>query len=539
MDLCSNVTLADVTVHTGINMTSDNTTARNLLIEDPEGLFGSMVHIMMFCSHCDLDSCWIRCEGTENFAGIEIHILNAHENITIRENTIMGCDPGVKFGFHDEGSPVFTGNTIMGNTRGVEIQDDSRSEAKWENNIITGNDVGVWIDPATVAIQDFGGGAEGSVGGNLLSCNDTFDVQNGADFVLPAQSCMWDHDPPRTPDSDPAGNDIAGDVDFTGNILAPTPCNGEPAAYTPPCTPDGIWHSADGHAVFGCPEHGDWGALGGWHPDTGHTWLDEFNGAHDAYMDSSLNDMVLYAPGGPLLTSADATGQKDAMSINFFGTGADFGLGPPYDFWMVDTSANIDVHRGGYMSGGTIDYFIIPSASLRFGRYIHGSSRFAAADTDNNMMYLVDDADGNVAHQWSTTYPVFRLAAAGNILVYTTNEGVYGGDAANSALFVYNADTGVQLDNITVDGGDFWGVDAILDDATGDVLFAAGTGSDGYVLGRVDNTGSTCHLGYEVMTIVSDVDFISITSAVVNSRTGPTDISVFTLNPSEVACTIE
>ncbi|WP_061243281.1 LIC10774 family surface protein [Leptospira interrogans] len=135
------------------------------------------------------------------------------------------------------------GHTISGNFIGSKkapnynygvgiFVDRTTYENKIENNTIYRNRYGVVIRPLGKA--DLGGGSQGSVGNNIISCSLEMDLTFLFDINtrLYAQNIKLDHNPPTYESSQnfPKGVDIYrpgpyGTIDISGYSLAPNPCN--------------------------------------------------------------------------------------------------------------------------------------------------------------------------------------------------------------------------------------------------------------------------------------------------------------------------
>jgi parallel beta-helix repeat protein len=109
---------------------------------------------------------------------------------------------------------VFTGNV----TAIAFVQGGQNSLV--ENCTITGNNVGIELDNSG---QDLGGGALGSVGHNVISCNTTNDVWTNQFPTIVAHDDYWDHVPPDTV-TDFYNSGLTTVLDSANAILAPSPC---------------------------------------------------------------------------------------------------------------------------------------------------------------------------------------------------------------------------------------------------------------------------------------------------------------------------
>lgn len=122
----------------------------------------------------------------------------------------------------EDASPILSKNRFVGN--GTAIQLLSNAAPKIEGNTITGNRIGLSADDR--ANPDLGGGASGSAGGNLLSCNTDADLSAPAAREMAARGNLWDHVPPRR-GAEGNGVDLVlgeGRVDTAGASFAPAPC---------------------------------------------------------------------------------------------------------------------------------------------------------------------------------------------------------------------------------------------------------------------------------------------------------------------------
>jgi hypothetical protein len=89
-----------------------------------------------------------------------------------------------------------------------------------EKNTITNNAIGIELDSGG---EDLGGGGQGSVGQNVISCNTTNDVWTNQFPNITAHNDYWDHVPPdTTQDFNNSGTTSV--LDSTGAMLAASPC---------------------------------------------------------------------------------------------------------------------------------------------------------------------------------------------------------------------------------------------------------------------------------------------------------------------------
>lgn len=156
-----------------------------------------------------------------------VPILLVAPGVTLRNDSIDHCTAGAAIYVGAGGKDyVIVGNDIFKNS-GVGLAMLGGVGSKVEGNTITDNGYGIEVD--VIPNADFGGGAQGSAGNNVVSCNATQDfwtVQTNG--VLAAKNNRWDHQPPQI------GNGIGDDlykstnngasVDTSGATLAPNPC---------------------------------------------------------------------------------------------------------------------------------------------------------------------------------------------------------------------------------------------------------------------------------------------------------------------------
>ncbi len=104
-----------------------------------------------------------------------------------------------------------------------------------EDSDLTGNDVGVHLagvaSVTSTDVRDNRIGVQATAsaslagGGNVFACNSEVDLEALDGSRVDASGNAWDHVPPAIADgSDPAQNDVRGDVVTTGATLAPDPC---------------------------------------------------------------------------------------------------------------------------------------------------------------------------------------------------------------------------------------------------------------------------------------------------------------------------
>ena len=260
--------------------------------------------------------------------------------------------------------------------------------------------------------------------------------------------------------------------------------------------------------------------LVGWNPATGATW--EYERTSEAFKPiySDAGDMlVLLTEAGPQVVKVDVAGQPSGAVLAFpfhvYGAWGGF-TEEAQDLLLVSGGPAVEVRRGlgspETYFGGSVQtvYLGAPAgAALRLVTYAPGPDRIAAVDPEGGMLYLFDNgAEARLTDCEATlSYKAYQVAAAGNYVVVSTNNGMWGGSAAESRLWILKVDTcPPAADSVEVQGGDVRGVDAVkLSD--GRVLFAAGTGSAGVVLGGIGADGQLCHGTYATSGPVSDVAF--------------------------------
>jgi parallel beta-helix repeat protein len=126
----------------------------------------------------------------------------AQANGIERNNTVTQCDYiGIEIESGATGSLIgndITANGTGGPSKGAGI-DIENGTVKAEGNVVTGNPAGMAVGSATC---DFGGGALGSIGGNVFSCNTSEDLfLESANFEV--QNDFWDHMPPTSTGASP------------------------------------------------------------------------------------------------------------------------------------------------------------------------------------------------------------------------------------------------------------------------------------------------------------------------------------------------
>jgi hypothetical protein len=160
-----------------------------------------------------------------------LDVVIVGDDVTVRNNTlsnVVGTDclgSGLYFAGTAHGGAV-TGNVVSGNGVGIAFVNSAGVGTRFETNVITANTYGVEFD---VPGGDFGGGASGSVGGNVISCNGNADVSAQGPIQIDAAQNFWDHNPPTQGTAVFGGVDIravgAGVVvNVTGSQVAASPC---------------------------------------------------------------------------------------------------------------------------------------------------------------------------------------------------------------------------------------------------------------------------------------------------------------------------
>jgi hypothetical protein len=117
-------------------------------------------------------------------------------NVTIRNNTLTRNGAAGAMLLASSGHSV-TGNVSVDNNRsGLWFQVGDATNSVVENNVLTGNVYGIELSFLTTA-PDCGGGASGSVGANVVSCN-ILDVMvfESPGLAVSAANNLWDHVPP-------------------------------------------------------------------------------------------------------------------------------------------------------------------------------------------------------------------------------------------------------------------------------------------------------------------------------------------------------
>jgi hypothetical protein len=153
-------------------------------------------------------------------------IVLREDRATVRNNRILNTPLIGIYLVRESVDQVIAGNILTGNRLGIGLVGGGLG-ARIENNVVTGNRTGVEMD----RVPDLGGGAKGSVGGNVFSCNTDFDLWTNTGATISATNNFWDHVPP-TEDAGMTGFDIANNANgmgaatfvTTGAALAAAPC---------------------------------------------------------------------------------------------------------------------------------------------------------------------------------------------------------------------------------------------------------------------------------------------------------------------------
>jgi uncharacterized protein DUF1565/List-Bact-rpt repeat protein len=146
------------------------------------------------------------------------------EGATVRNDTIGLCGTDGVYVDQAPGAAV-VGNIITGLTRGTGLWITTGGAGTLvQSNVISRNLFGVEADTDA----DLGGGAAGSAGGNILSCNIETDVIAAAaagTITVSAEDDVWDHVPPTSGCA--SAIDLCSQnavVSTTGAMLAQEPC---------------------------------------------------------------------------------------------------------------------------------------------------------------------------------------------------------------------------------------------------------------------------------------------------------------------------
>jgi hypothetical protein len=158
-------------------------------------------------------------------ATANMNIAITNDGITLRNNHVIDGGRNGIYIYAGASNHVIAGNIIQGNS-GVGLGFIGGGiGSRVEDNLITGNSGGVEYDSPG---GDMGGGATGSTGGNIISCNNRNDLWTNSGVTIDAQNNLWDHVPPTVSDGAGGGidirRDLASTVITTGAMLAPSPC---------------------------------------------------------------------------------------------------------------------------------------------------------------------------------------------------------------------------------------------------------------------------------------------------------------------------
>lgn len=151
----------------------------------------------------------------------QMTLLIRNSGITIRNNSIVNSPSGGGSSLYfcnGSTNQVVTGNRIRNNAVTAVAFINGGAGARVEQNVITNNAYGVEYDSPG---GDLGGGASGSVGGNVISCNTVNDLWTNTLVTINAANNFWDHVPF-------AGNDVfnggGATIISTGAALATPVC---------------------------------------------------------------------------------------------------------------------------------------------------------------------------------------------------------------------------------------------------------------------------------------------------------------------------
>ncbi len=257
----------------------------------------------------------------------------------------------------------------------------------------------------------------------------------------------------------------------------------------------------------------------GWNPDTGERWTYPLMSKAFMPFYSDAGDMLgLVTENGVQVTAAGSGGEPSGALLSLGGVYGAWGgfTDGVQDLLLVSGGATVEVRRGlgdpdTYFSGvlDTVYLGAELSSRLRLVAYAPEADRIAAVDPEGGTVYLFDNTDEKRLEgcEASLEYKAYRIAAAGAHVVVSTNNGMWGGEAAESRLWILKVDTcPPEAESVDAEGGDVRGVDAVkLSD--GRVLFAAGTGAARVVVGGIGTDGQVCRRVYDTPGPVSDVAF--------------------------------
>ena len=151
-----------------------------------------------------------------------VSILLSSSNVTVRNNSVVDSTSDWTAAIYCNNSAanlIIDGNIIEYNT-GLGLGFIGGGyDTIVQNNVVRHNWIGVEYDSAG---GDLGGGAMGSVGNNIITCNSNTDLwTNQAAITIDAADNYWDHNPP-------SGNDVyngnEASIIVTGSAVAAEPC---------------------------------------------------------------------------------------------------------------------------------------------------------------------------------------------------------------------------------------------------------------------------------------------------------------------------
>lgn len=159
-------------------------------------------------------------------------VIPLGDNVTIRNNRLVNSGKTGLYWVAGGNGSLVSGNVIQSNGTtnngvGIAFINGTGPGVRIENNVIRLNVYGVEFDaPATSG--DLGGGATGSVGGNIISRNANSNLWTNVDagVTISARNNSWDRVPPKSTSSSSASgydiyNQYSATVDTTGASLAP------------------------------------------------------------------------------------------------------------------------------------------------------------------------------------------------------------------------------------------------------------------------------------------------------------------------------
>jgi hypothetical protein len=139
----------------------------------------------------------------------EYAVALQNPGVTLRNNHFESSASNGVYFFNAAGNHVVLGNRLQGNQVALHFLGGGTG-TRVESNVITLNSQG-GVLIASNDLPDLGGGAAGSAGGNVLSCNAAWDLAITLFTIdLFAHATLWDHAPPTvsTVSPPPAGIDI-------------------------------------------------------------------------------------------------------------------------------------------------------------------------------------------------------------------------------------------------------------------------------------------------------------------------------------------